>query len=321
MRFSTRTGLGRVFAAEAVVTFVPVLVITAVTTDNKVPRGAAAVAIGAALAAAILISGPISGAGVNPARAIGPMILTGPFTGWWVPDRTGHRRRASRHHLPTALAQGQHNPSHQLSHRGPGTDLSYSRLLRHQINWPATRKADNHRAVAPPSRPRTSRAKEGNTWHPNKCLRLWSAATSSPATSHSRPSWTASSGHQPARHRAAVQQARGQHLLRGVRLPRPAGAGQRRPDAVPPARPRRRAGSERPATMGQHRLIHYEVAAALTIGQREITGSTTREGWARSCSTVWSAARRVVSVPVGAPVPGLRSQRGKSLEVMCSRIR
>jgi glycerol uptake facilitator-like aquaporin len=58
MRFSTRTGLGRVFAAEAVVTFVPVLVITAVTTDNKVPRGAAAVAIGAALAAAILISGP-----------------------------------------------------------------------------------------------------------------------------------------------------------------------------------------------------------------------------------------------------------------------
>jgi glycerol uptake facilitator-like aquaporin len=99
MRFSTRTGLGRVFAAEAVVTFVPVLVITAVTTDNKVPRGAAAVAIGAALAAAILISGPISGAGVNPARAIGPMILTGPFTGWWVPDRTGHRRRASRHHL------------------------------------------------------------------------------------------------------------------------------------------------------------------------------------------------------------------------------
>jgi len=193
MRFSTRTGLGRVFASEAVVTFVPVLVITAVTTDNKVPRAAAAVAIGAALAAAILISGPISGAGVNPARAIGPMILTGPFTGWWVPDRTGHRRRASRHHLPTALAQGQHNPSHQLSHRGPGTDLSYSRLLRHQINWPATRKADNHRAVAPPSRPRTSRAKEGNTWHPNKCLRLWSAATSSPATSHSRPSWTASS--------------------------------------------------------------------------------------------------------------------------------
>jgi glycerol uptake facilitator-like aquaporin len=43
----------------------------------------AAVAIGSALAAAILISGPISGAGVNPARALGPMILTGRFTDWW----------------------------------------------------------------------------------------------------------------------------------------------------------------------------------------------------------------------------------------------
>ena len=39
-------------------------------------------AIGAALAVAIEISGPVSGAGVNPARAIGPMILAGQFTDW-----------------------------------------------------------------------------------------------------------------------------------------------------------------------------------------------------------------------------------------------
>jgi glycerol uptake facilitator-like aquaporin len=32
---------------------------------------------------AILISGPITGAGVNPARAIGPMIAVGRFTDWW----------------------------------------------------------------------------------------------------------------------------------------------------------------------------------------------------------------------------------------------
>jgi MIP family channel proteins len=76
-------GLGRVFAAELTVTFVLVLVIISVATDSRVPRGVAAMAIGAALAAAILISGPISGAGVNPARAIGPMVLTGRFTGWW----------------------------------------------------------------------------------------------------------------------------------------------------------------------------------------------------------------------------------------------
>ena len=73
----------RVFAAEAVVTFVLVLVIISVTTDSRVPHAVAAMAIGAALAAAILISGPISGAGVNPARAIGPMVLNGRFTDWW----------------------------------------------------------------------------------------------------------------------------------------------------------------------------------------------------------------------------------------------
>ena len=30
-----------------------------------------------------MISGPVSGAGVNPARAIGPMILAGQFTDRW----------------------------------------------------------------------------------------------------------------------------------------------------------------------------------------------------------------------------------------------
>jgi MIP family channel proteins len=74
---------GRVLAAEAVVTFVLVLVVVAAATDTRVPRGIAAIAIGAALAVAIVISGPVSGAGVNPARAIGPMILAGRFSDWW----------------------------------------------------------------------------------------------------------------------------------------------------------------------------------------------------------------------------------------------
>ena len=74
---------GRVLAAEAVVTFVLVLVVVAVATDTRVPRGIAAIAIGAALAVAIVISGPVSGAGANPARAIGPMILAGQFFDWW----------------------------------------------------------------------------------------------------------------------------------------------------------------------------------------------------------------------------------------------
>ena len=74
---------GRVLAAEALVTFVLVLVIVAVATDTRVPRGIAAMAIGAALAVAIVIAGPVSGASANPARAVGPMILAGQFTDWW----------------------------------------------------------------------------------------------------------------------------------------------------------------------------------------------------------------------------------------------
>jgi MIP family channel proteins len=74
---------GRVLAVETVVTFVLVLVVVAVATDTRVPPGVAAIAIGAALAVAIVISGPVSGAGVNPARAIGPMILAAQFSDWW----------------------------------------------------------------------------------------------------------------------------------------------------------------------------------------------------------------------------------------------
>jgi MIP family channel proteins len=76
-------GAVQVLAAEGVVTFVLVLVVISVATDPRVPRGVAAIAIGAALAVAIVISGPVSGAGVNPARAIGPMIVAGRFTDWW----------------------------------------------------------------------------------------------------------------------------------------------------------------------------------------------------------------------------------------------
>ena len=81
---ATGVGIGRTFAAEGIVTFLLVLVVISVATDSRVPSGTAAMAIGSALAVSILISGPITGAGVNPARAIGPMIAVGKFTDWWV---------------------------------------------------------------------------------------------------------------------------------------------------------------------------------------------------------------------------------------------
>ena len=94
-------GIGRVFAVEAIVTFVLVMVVLAVATDSRVPQGVAAIAIGFALASAIFISGPISGAGVNPARALGPMLVAGEFTDWWVyliAPLTGGAIAATVHH-------------------------------------------------------------------------------------------------------------------------------------------------------------------------------------------------------------------------------
>jgi MIP family channel proteins len=81
---AARVGTGAAFAVEAIVTFLLVIVIMAVATDNRVPTGVAAVAIGFALTMAIFISGPISGASVNPVRSLGPMIVAGKFTDWWL---------------------------------------------------------------------------------------------------------------------------------------------------------------------------------------------------------------------------------------------
>jgi MIP family channel proteins len=78
------TGAWQAFGAETAGTFILVLAIVWVTSDRPASPALATFTIGAALAAAILSSGPISGAGLNPARAIGPMIVACKFTDWWV---------------------------------------------------------------------------------------------------------------------------------------------------------------------------------------------------------------------------------------------
>jgi glycerol uptake facilitator-like aquaporin len=72
------------FATELLITFILVLVVMAVATDRRVPAGLAPMAVGAALATAVFIGAPLTGAGVNPARALGPMIAAGTFTDWWL---------------------------------------------------------------------------------------------------------------------------------------------------------------------------------------------------------------------------------------------
>jgi glycerol uptake facilitator-like aquaporin len=51
----------------------------------------AAIAVGATIALLGLFASPISGASMNPARTLGPDIVAGNFTGWWVPHQSPHQ--------------------------------------------------------------------------------------------------------------------------------------------------------------------------------------------------------------------------------------
>jgi MIP family channel proteins len=67
---------------EAVITFVLVLVVIAVATDDRVAPAAAGLAAGFALFAGVAVGGTLTGGSVNPARAIGPMLVSGAFPMW-----------------------------------------------------------------------------------------------------------------------------------------------------------------------------------------------------------------------------------------------
>jgi MIP family channel proteins len=72
------------FAMEVVLTFLLMFVITSVATDARAVGQAAAIAIGATVGLDILIGGPISGASMNPARSLGPALVSGELTALWI---------------------------------------------------------------------------------------------------------------------------------------------------------------------------------------------------------------------------------------------
>ena len=75
---------GRALLVEALVTFVLVLVVVSVATDDRVPGAVAPLAVGFALSAAIFVAGPLTGGAVNPARAFGPNLLAGEVGPLWL---------------------------------------------------------------------------------------------------------------------------------------------------------------------------------------------------------------------------------------------
>jgi MIP family channel proteins len=69
---------------EGLLTFFLMLVITAVATDTRAVGEAAALAIGGTVALGALVGGPISGASMNPARSLGPALVSADLTAIWL---------------------------------------------------------------------------------------------------------------------------------------------------------------------------------------------------------------------------------------------
>ena len=83
-RHTPSGGVVEAAAMEFVLTLLLMLVIMAVATDRRAAPAAAGVAIGAMVAVAILVGGPISGGSMNPARSLAPALVTWSWSGQWV---------------------------------------------------------------------------------------------------------------------------------------------------------------------------------------------------------------------------------------------
>jgi MIP family channel proteins len=77
-------GIGGALAYEAVLTALLMFVIMAVATDTRAVGAAAAIAIGGTVGLDALFGGPITGASMNPARSLGPALVSGHLHDLWI---------------------------------------------------------------------------------------------------------------------------------------------------------------------------------------------------------------------------------------------
>lgn len=76
--------IGAAFTIEWLLSFVLMLVIMAVATDDRVPPGFAPLAVGLTVGFCALTGGPLTGASMNPARSFGPAVAGGFWTAHWL---------------------------------------------------------------------------------------------------------------------------------------------------------------------------------------------------------------------------------------------
>jgi aquaporin NIP len=69
---------------ELLMTALLMFVVMAVATDTRAVGEAAAIAVGGTIGLCALFGGPISGASLNPARSIGPAVVSGELHALWI---------------------------------------------------------------------------------------------------------------------------------------------------------------------------------------------------------------------------------------------
>ncbi|KAM3239356.1 aquaporin NIP1-1 [Capsicum annuum] len=72
------------FVVEFIITFYLMFVISGVATDNRAIGELAGLAVGATILLNVMFTGPISGASMNPARSLGPAIVSSHYKGLWI---------------------------------------------------------------------------------------------------------------------------------------------------------------------------------------------------------------------------------------------
>jgi aquaporin NIP len=77
-------GDGSALIYEAFMTALLMFVIMAVATDVRAVGAAAAIAIGGTIALDALFGGPLTGASMNPARSLGPALVSGELGDLWI---------------------------------------------------------------------------------------------------------------------------------------------------------------------------------------------------------------------------------------------
>ncbi|MBJ18977.1 MAG: aquaporin [bacterium] len=78
------TGVGPAFVMEVLLTMILIFVILACVLGHRLAAFAAGLTIGATVGLCALFGGPFTGASMNPARSLGPALISGQFEFHWL---------------------------------------------------------------------------------------------------------------------------------------------------------------------------------------------------------------------------------------------